>query len=455
VWEKSRGEWFAVCVIGGALAVFLVATGFQTPPLPPPAPPGNGFPQMVPGTPPAVIPIPAPEPNRNEIRLPLPTPSPPQNKATLVLAPPLNPFATDADGTTALMRAAARNDVAEMKRWLALGADVNQMDRHSHTALTHAILRRSAPAVEWLLAHGAKVDIDLMLPFALETQHPAIIEPILRAAPPLEWSQPARTALFAALETRDKPMLAVLLKNHQVPPTPDGARQPLLGYAIAQGDEKLVDLLLECGADPNTALNNPVEREFADCIASKGVRDDLEREHGMTVLMLAADLGQIDNAQRLIAAGAKRGAYTKRNKMVAIHFAARRSGSPQMLQVLLGKSPRPEDQRMRVHISIGRQQAVLYKDGEVALISPVSTGMAASPTPTGEFVVTDKNRHHVSNIYHAAMPFFMRMSCRDFGMHAGELPGYPASHGCIRLPYSSAARFFQQVDVGTLVSISH
>ena len=140
--------------------------------------------------------------------------------------------------------------------------------------------------------------------------------------------------------------------------------------------------------------------------------------------------------------------------MTALDLAARRDAPPEMLQVLLGKSPRPEDQRMRIHISIGRQQAVLYKDGQVALVSPVSTGRPGFPTPTGQFVVTDKDRMHRSTLYPAYMPYFLRMSCRDFGMHAGVLPGYPDSHGCIRLPFGSAQRLFREVDIGTLVTIS-
>jgi lipoprotein-anchoring transpeptidase ErfK/SrfK len=51
------------------------------------------------------------------------------------------------------------------------------------------------------------------------------------------------------------------------------------------------------------------------------------------------------------------------------------------------------------------------------------------------------------------MPYFMRLSCRDFGLHAGVLPSYPASHGCIRLPEAKAAAFFAKVDVATLVEI--
>ena len=60
----------------------------------------------------------------------------------------------------------------------------------------------------------------------------------------------------------------------------------------------------------------------------------------------------------------------------------------------------------------------------------------------------------MSTIYKCAMPFFMRLNCRDFGMHQGNVPGYPASHGCIRVPAGTAQRLFRDLPVGTLVSIS-
>lgn len=463
MWYLRRGEWIAGSVIGGALAVFLAVTGFRTPPPPPPAPPGWETPPVV------VPPVPSspaapdapPVPNRDEIRLPLPKPR--ADASPLVAsapAPPPDPYACDARGTTALMRASARGDLAAMEHWVALGADVNQMDTRAHTALSYAIVARRGAAVEWLLAHGADADWNCCdgtgspLLHALETREFTVIEPILRTQRPAIWCPQAREALFTAIRMRDKAMIWAFLTYFETPPTLEDSRQPLLAHAIAWGDEELVALLLECGADPNTALQNPVDRGFASLIASARVRDDLACETGMTVLMLAASLGELECAQLLLDYGAKRGLTTRRNRMTALDFAARRDARPQMLQVLLGKSPRPEDQRMRIHISIGRQEAVLYKDGAVAFVSPVSTGMSGFPTPVGEFVVTDKDRLRVSSIYHAEMPYFMRMSCRDFGMHAGVLPGYPASHGCIRLPHDSAVRFFRMVDVGTLVTIS-
>ena len=73
-------------------------------------------------------------------------------------------------------------------------------------------------------------------------------------------------------------------------------------------------------------------------------------------------------------------------------------------------------------------------------------------TPTGHFKVSEKDTTHISTIYHVSMPFYMRLS-RPFGMHAGYLPVYPASHGCIRMPKDKAALFFKNVIVGTSVRI--
>jgi lipoprotein-anchoring transpeptidase ErfK/SrfK len=67
--------------------------------------------------------------------------------------------------------------------------------------------------------------------------------------------------------------------------------------------------------------------------------------------------------------------------------------------------------------------------------------------------VSEKDTTHISTIYHVAMPFYMRLSGRPFGTHAGYLPGYPASHGCIRMPKDKAALFFKNVIVGTSVRI--
>lgn len=424
----------------------------------PAPPPAVGQKQRTPSLPEA---SPTPVPNRNEIRLPLPPVKPETGTLQVqVSEPPFDPNASDKSGVTLLMRAAKDADLMEMERLVCEGAEVNRQDHLAHTALYYAILGKSGTVVQWLIDHGAECGScycdggQSPLLHAFATGELSVIEPILQAERPVQWSRPAREALFTALILENKPLIRVLLANHQSPPTLEATRQPLLGYAVAWGNYPLLCLLLECGADPNTPLNSPVDKFFTRFVKDRSTREYLETESGMTPLMLASATGRIDCVQALLQYGAKRGTATKRYKMTAIDLAARRDASPEMLQVLLGKSPRPEDQRMRINISIARQQAVLYKDGQVALVSPVSTGRPGFPTPTGEFVVTDKDRMHRSTLYPAYMPYFLRMSCRDFGMHAGVLPGYPDSHGCIRLPFGSAQRLFREVDIGTLVTIS-
>jgi len=68
-------------------------------------------------------------------------------------------------------------------------------------------------------------------------------------------------------------------------------------------------------------------------------------------------------------------------------------------------------------------------------------------------VITDKERNHRSTIYHVDMPYFMRLSCLDFGMHEGVVPNYPASHGCIRLPGETARKLFAEIPIGTVVAV--
>lgn len=464
IWGQRLLEWLVGAVIGSALAI-LVVTGldaFWGQPAQPPAV-GEKGPGVEPRQAPRELPEPTPSatprpvPDRNEIRLPL-RPLTSGTEAVQVNQP--DPWASDVNGVTLLMQAAQKGDLAQMQRLREMGALVNQLDNRAHSALVYAIEARSGPAVAWLIANGAEMEVNCCdgavspLLHALGTWDLAVIEPVIRAERPFFWCRAAREALYAAIRVKDKAFIRVLLEAHLCPPTLDDSRQPLLAYALAWGDDALFCLLLECGADPNTRLESPVDRSFSQWIGNKGLREYLETEPGLTVLMLASALGRMECVQALVERGAKRGAASGRYKMTAMDFASRYHSKPELLQVLLGKSPRPEDQRMWVNISIDRQRAVFYKDGQVAFVSPVSTGKPGFPTPTGRFVVTDKDKLRVSSIYHAYMPFFMRMSCRDFGMHAGDVPGYPASHGCIRLPYDSAVKLFREVEVGTLVTIS-
>lgn len=105
-------------------------------------------------------------------------------------------------------------------------------------------------------------------------------------------------------------------------------------------------------------------------------------------------------------------------------------------------------------ISKPTQRMFVFKDGVPWASSPVSTGKRGHSTPAGVFPILQKRVHHRSNIYsNAPMPYMQRLTWRGIAIHAGRLPGYPASHGCIRLPYSFAKSLFSltKADATTVV----
>ena len=105
-------------------------------------------------------------------------------------------------------------------------------------------------------------------------------------------------------------------------------------------------------------------------------------------------------------------------------------------------------------ISIPGQVAYVYRDGVLIAASTVSTGKPGKATPVGELTILQKRVHHRSNIYsNAPMPFMQRLTWTGIALHAGQLPGYPASHGCIRFPREFARRLFEVTALGTAVSV--
>ena len=143
---------------------------------------------------------------------------------------------------------------------------------------------------------------------------------------------------------------------------------------------------------------------------------------------------------------------------------------------LVGQNANP----FRVEIDLEQQTAYLIGGRRVVLQSPISSGRYGHLTETGSFKVIEKERSHYSTIYGrivdaygrtvvsdadvdmrvprggkfipAPMHYFMRFHGAD-GMHAGYLPGYPASHGCVRIPEQMAIAFFNAVEVGTPVRV--
>ena len=149
--------------------------------------------------------------------------------------------------------------------------------------------------------------------------------------------------------------------------------------------------------------------------------------------------------------------------------------SPRLLEQVT-----PENSRVRV--SLSKQRAYLLLGDEIVIDSPISSGKRARMTPSGSFHVLEKDKDHRSSVYGnfvdssgrvvrsgvssridsapsgtrfdgAPMKWFMRVTDDGVGMHVGILPGYPASHGCIRMPSVAAEMFYSHVKVGTPVVV--
>ena len=106
-------------------------------------------------------------------------------------------------------------------------------------------------------------------------------------------------------------------------------------------------------------------------------------------------------------------------------------------------------------ISLADQHVTVYDaTGRIAQ-SRISTGMPGHPTPIGLFSIIGKERWHHSNIYSGApMPYMQRITWSGVAMHTGVVPGYPASHGCIRLPDSFAQQFWVMTQIGNRVVVA-
>ena len=110
---------------------------------------------------------------------------------------------------------------------------------------------------------------------------------------------------------------------------------------------------------------------------------------------------------------------------------------------------------LQIIISITDQRVSLYDNGSLIARSSVSTGVRRHPTPLGVFSVIEKERFHRSNLYSGApMPYMQRITQSGIALHAGVLPGYPASHGCIRLTNDFASRLWHLTKRGARVIIA-
>lgn len=223
--------------------------------------------------------------------------------------------------------------------------------------------------------------------------------------------------------------------------------------AIADNDKKTFVELLNGGIDPNAELPFPVPPEFKKRFsADERLSYYISSERGFTGLMMATSLGNLPFVKFLLAAGANPLSMTKRHRTYALWLAGK-YGHVEIMRCLMGIDEEHESRAYRITVDLATQHVTLWHKNQIEVYDRISSGRESHPTPTGTYLVTDKYRMWNSTLYHAKMPFFMRLSCSDFGLHVGVLPGYPASHGCIRLPEEAAKKMFSTVPIGTLVEI--
>ncbi|NOJ47216.1 L,D-transpeptidase [Bradyrhizobium archetypum] len=118
-------------------------------------------------------------------------------------------------------------------------------------------------------------------------------------------------------------------------------------------------------------------------------------------------------------------------------------------------APREAGEPIMAIVSIKSQQVTFYDADGWILRAPVSTGTTGRETPAGVFAIIEKNKDHRSNMYDdAEMPNMQRITWNGIALHGGPLPGYAASHGCVRMPYGFAEKLFDKTQIGMRVIIS-
>jgi hypothetical protein len=227
-------------------------------------------------------------------------------------------------------------------------------------------------------------------------------------------------------------------------------RQDQLEEGILKGDPALVFEATAAGADVNHPIWMTSNRLRELAQANRRLAHYFAGETHASPLIIAAALGESAICEALISHGAKRYLVSSWGWMPAQYAA--KLGHPELAQLLFDSDPRAVHYAIRIRLA--SQSLVLYKDGSTLIRGRISTGRPGFDTPSGRYLVTDKERTRLSSLYKVAMPYFLRLSFSEYGIHQGYNPGRPASHGCIRVAGEEVARtIFNRTPIGTLVTI--
>ncbi len=141
--------------------------------------------------------------------------------------------------------------------------------------------------------------------------------------------------------------------------------------------------------------------------------------------------------------------------MAALTALSPGAAAPRPAQIKAETAPRPAGEPIMAIVSIKTQQVTFYDADGWIYRAPVSTGIKDRETPAGVFAVIEKDKDHHSTMYDDAwMPNMQRITWNGIALHGGPLPGYAASHGCIRMPYGFAERLFDKTEIGMRVIIA-
>lgn len=338
---------------------------------------------------------------------------------------------------------------------LKAGADISaQAGDAGQTPLELAIERDQFRVTRYLFGHGAATSNQLW--GLLQGKNYDMMRLVMANGDDPNARNPGgMTPLAYAVRVGDVTAASLLVEygaRFDKSDRPDG--QSLLEWALAHRHLELIELMVSQGANVNEPLVKPLHPDFLASFKANGnLLYHLKGDSNVTPLMVLAGSHQLDAARFLVEHGAKRSVWTRRNRTDPVTFAIRSENLP-MAQLMLGREPELDGKYQRkVVVSRSEQRARFYRDGELVYSTRCSTGKSGYRTPGGTFVITDKSRLRYSTLYGAAMPFFHRLSGSAVGMHEGYVPGYPASHGCIRLPYEYAKLFFEHTRLGDIVVV--
>src|SRR3954451_11332986 len=141
--------------------------------------------------------------------------------------------------------------------------------------------------------------------------------------------------------------------------------------------------------------------------------------------------------------------------MLAFAAVAPANAAKQARQPAEAVAPREAGEPIMAIVSIKSQQVTFYDAEGWIFRAPVSTGTTGRETPAGVFAIVEKDKDHHSTMYDDAwMPNMQRITWNGIALHGGPLPGYAASHGCVRMPYDFAEKLFDKTRIGMRVIIS-